>query len=161
MITNIATFITRVALLAAFGSFTLSAVAAAKPTIVQGFYQEGHSFQCFTKLCTVDFTAIPAAKSLILQHVSCAIQVTSGSVLTELHVTSISNNATQSDRLNYLVPELLGTENLGAGDDTFYHVNNDVLVIVTALEIPRVWINLSAPALTLAGHCSISGQLKP
>jgi hypothetical protein len=131
--------------------------AKAAATISQGYYQESALKSCpNAATCTVLFSAIPALKTVIVQHVGCIMQI--GGTLPLLSMTLSSKlGGVSTQRSNYLTPTLMGT----ASNVRNYNVNNDVLDIMNAGEIPQISFNLSATGTTFVANCSISGQIKP
>jgi hypothetical protein len=131
--------------------------ARATATISQGYYQESAIKSCpNAATCTIAFSNIPAAKTVIVQNVGC-IMTLSGTlpILSSSLSSKLSNVSTQ--RTNYLKPFYMGTSNSIRN----YNINESVLDIMNAGETPQVFISLSGTTSTIVANCSISGQIKP
>jgi len=147
--------------LAAFGLLTiapaahsqaqLSAPAGAReprtPQIVKQQYQEWIGRSCPNQQgCLLTFTAVPAAKLLIVTHVSCYFSASGTAAMTFFLLASPTTA---------LIPSLLTT----VSGVRYFQSSNEVLAIYQAGEVPLVFVNWAANTSTGMG-CMIAGTLR-
>jgi hypothetical protein len=133
------------------------AAANAAATISQGFYQDQTIKLCSNaSFCQIQFSAIPAGKTLIVRNIGCTFNASGTAPLLTLVMRSRLNGALTS-RSNYMVQTYMGT----SGGVRKWNSNNTALDIVLSGEVPEIAIGLGASASEFSGNCTISGELKP
>jgi hypothetical protein len=146
------------ATLALCGNSVLSGRANATPTISQGHYQEGSLVTCGSNVtsCALPYTAIPAGKTLIVQHISCTIQIGGNQSVANISVRSLANNTQHN--LNFLTVTQIGTT---VNNVRTFHMNDTVQLVIPGGEVPQVFTEIATPTSPYAVRCYISGQLLP
>ncbi|BBE73427.1 hypothetical protein [Oharaeibacter diazotrophicus] len=136
----------------ALGAAVPHATAA---TIAAGYYMEQRVNSCAQRdLCFLNFSAVPAGKTLILTDVSCTASVGSGSVLVATQVAR-SGDGDHSGRRP--IPPVFTYQN---GQDRNYQLQTKTMLIVQAGQVPWIATNYSAKANSLIVDCTIAGVLK-
>ena len=130
--------------------------AQSTPVISKGFYAEDNFASCTIAYCEIVFTAVPAAKTVIITNVTCLIRTIGAP---NIPVAQLYNS--QNQQLDVLVPVFLG--NYASGGQTLreYAVNHVVTQIVLTGRTPRVAAQTFNSVGTLSFmQCSISGLIR-
>ena len=132
--------------------------ANAAPTISQGFYQEGSLVTCASNAnsCSLPYTAIPAGKTLIVQHISCTMQIGGNQTPASISVRSLANGIQKN--LNFLTATQVGATVNGVRT---FHLNDPAQLVILAGEQPQVFTQIATPTSPYTVRCFVSGQLLP
>jgi hypothetical protein len=144
--------------LAASAAFVaLASVASAAPVVAGGVYQEQITKNCANSgNCEIMFTAVPAAKTLIVTDVACVAVVTNTASLAATSLSGRKADNTMVQRTSYPEAKLTSSGN-GAKR---YQIQDTVRQVLLAGEKPRMFISMYSAPADFTSICTISGELK-
>ncbi len=128
-------------------------MAAVPPLINKGTWIESKSASCQDKIsCFVEFTPVPAGRTLIARNVSCRIHTLNYNTFTDYLV--LGGNA-RSSYLNAGPPM--------NSNNRIYVMNSRIFVPFLPAAKPRITYKLLAVGFetSISIACTLSGELKP
>ncbi len=138
----------------ALAAFSLGLAAFAPPAgaaqISAGTWIETVGKSCpNTQFCFVDFSAVPAGKTLIARNVACRLVIPNTASNALLYLGA-------GGKLSYLVP---GTP-IRVGTGLQYYLNTEIFVPFVAGVNPKVAYTATAVIASIYLSCTLSGELK-
>jgi hypothetical protein len=137
--------------------------ALSAPLILATDYQDSISLSCAgAQECELLFTAIPAAKRLVVLSVGCSLtsntsSVGGGSAIpTSMYMSSKSSTGVQSQYLAYLSPDWSNQINA----IRTIQAQEEVYLVIPPGSKPQIKASFSNPISPFSLNCTISGELK-